>query len=327
MNTVQTYRSFICLLKIAVFLLQLHGIISLGQRCSFCFLDEAADNSKRKDSDASSALGVSIPKQSDKERRSVTGKPRSSFSDKLKKSSNSLKPFAIKDCSNVHSVDCLWAAKEGKDLKLIVDATEEMEVEEEEGATDRPMIMAHRSILCEASGVWAAMFGGQGWLEDTTSEVTVGGGVGINCVQAIVHYLYGCRRCSYLSNLPLIAYINLLHACHMYGLAKLQHFAAEQIVQNCVTGDDVLAVYVSGVGRINEDIITAVLIKLISVEVPTWRRSEWLQSLSCSVHGPDLLHNLYTIVFRALESGASNCNCDISQSLYMASESVYDKLI
>ncbi|XP_018014289.1 uncharacterized protein LOC108671292 [Hyalella azteca] len=187
-------------------------------------------------------------------------------------------------------------------------------------------IRAHRSVLREASEAWAAMLGDQGWKESTDGVVRVGS-VGPESLKAIVHHLYGCT-CSALSCISLSSYVELLHACHMYGLTRLQNYAAHRIVQVCRSGNDVVSVFSRDVGRIDEEVVKSVLLRVVTcTNVRSWRRAQWLHSIAHSVHGKDLLHNLHTILYNALNNNRDCCNCNSAKGLYMTSYSVYDKLV
>ncbi|KAF2354586.1 Armadillo-type fold [Trinorchestia longiramus] len=187
-------------------------------------------------------------------------------------------------------------------------------------------IQAHRSILCGASEVWAVMLGEQGWREATDGVIRVGG-LGQHALTAIVHHLYGCT-CAALSSLTLHEYVELLHACHMYGLKQLQNYAAHRIVQTCSTAMDVLTVYHASVGLVDKDVITGVLVRMIACkDVRSWRRAQWLHTLAHAPPGEQLLNNIHSLLFHALEANKNTCTCDTSQGLYMTSNSVYSKLI
>lgn len=250
---------------------------------------------------------------------------------------------------------CVWNEVDGKDIKIIISENENewlnksgLESKSENAAVgssgdmtgvdrgsnddnnknssdETNSVWAHSSVMRDASKVWATMLDGDSWRESRNNVVTVSG-VSLDGLRAMVHYMYGCT-CAALTHLPLRTCVQLLLACDMYGLPHVRRFAARQIILSCCSGEEIVHVFSSGVGRVEEDIITTLLVHLVTDNtIHTWRRARWLHSIAESEHSGDLLHNLYTILYSALENNTM-CNCDTKQHAYMASNNEYDKLI
>lgn len=306
--------------------------------CVFCLMTTRKNKISKNDFDASGDLtGYSCASNPTQE---STKEEKSNTSSKI-----TIKSSMPEPCYQCQPGNCNWADINGKDIKLVADQkhsdffTHISQEENNEGIEDfhlgqrsesmenldDDVVWVHRSVLCAASEVWTTMLGDGGWQESQSDVVKVQG-VSFEALRAIVHNLYGCN-CSALSNLSIMNYVQILFACDMYGLKQLRRITARQIILNCSSGEDIVFVYSSGVGRIEEDIISAILVDFLTDQnMFTWKRAKWLHSIAISSHAKELLDILFTIFNTALEN-VTNCMCQPKNNLYMVTTEEYDKLI
>ena len=197
--------------------------------------------------------------------------------------------------------ECYWEMKQNPDLDIV--ALGDIDQEEMSGEA----VSAHRDVLRAANSVWDAMLGGN-WQESGERAVRVRG-MDAPTLRAIVHHMYGCK-CAALTKLNLQTYVSLVLACDMYGMPQLQTYALSRIKPLCCTADNLIAVYGSGIGRVDDSVVIECLWRVVvEVSAPTWLRSQWLYAVSTSPFAADLLYNLREMLLKPMQK-TLYCNCD-----------------
>ncbi|XP_069974894.1 uncharacterized protein [Penaeus vannamei] len=204
---------------------------------------------------------------------------------------------------------CKWAKESVRDVTFKL----------EDGST----VSASREILAEKNEVLRNMLMGS-FVEGTTSCITLSDRSRAS-YEILIHFLYGCR-CDVLDSGDIKTYIELVFLSQMYMLNSLQTFAMAKMISSIKVGRDIIGIYESGVGFIDENLILQALCTVLVKPMKTWKRARWLKELFQSEHACDIDHNIRMILHHPLDLNRLICNCDQSKSLYRISESEYTKL-
>lgn len=145
-------------------------------------------------------------------------------------------------------------------------------------------------------------------------------------VEMLIHFLHGCRHCSLMECGRMEAYVELVLMSQMYLVEGLQGYAEARMIASISEWEDVIHIYESGVGRINENLILQAICLVLVKPMKTWKRARWIKGLFQSPHAEDIDHNIRMILHHPLDMNRLVCNCNQSLSLYMVSESEYRKL-
>lgn len=145
-------------------------------------------------------------------------------------------------------------------------------------------------------------------------------------VEMLIHFLHGCRGCQGMEGARMEAYMELVLMSQMYLVEGLQGYAEARMIAAVSEWEDVIHIYESGVGRINENLILQAICLVLVKPMKTWKRARWIKGLFQSPHAEDIDHNIRMILHHPLDMNRLVCNCNQSLSLYMVSESEYRKL-
>ncbi|XP_042892679.1 uncharacterized protein LOC122266852 [Penaeus japonicus] len=189
----------------------------------------------------------------------------------------------------------------------------------EDGST----VSASREILAEKNEVLRSMLMGS-FVEGTNSCIELPER-SRSSLEILIHFLYGCR-CEVLDNGDVKTYIEVVFLSQMYMLNSLQAFAMAKMISSIKDGRDIITIYESSVGVIDENLILQALCTVLVKPMKTWKRARWLKEMFQSEHACDIEHNIRMILHHPLDLNRLICNCDQSKSLYRISESEYTKL-
>ena len=145
-------------------------------------------------------------------------------------------------------------------------------------------------------------------------------------IEMLIHYLHGCWVCAHMEGRAMEAYMELVLMSQMYLVERLQLYAETQMISAINEWNDIIQIYESGVGRINENLVLRAICTVLVKPMKTWKRARWIKGLFQSPHAEDIDHNIRMILHHPLDMNRLVCNCNKSLSLYMVSESEYTKL-
>lgn len=188
---------------------------------------------------------------------------------------------------------------------------------------DGTTVSASREILAEKNEVLRSMLMGS-FVEGTNSCIELPER-SRSSLEILIHFLYGCR-CEVLDNGDVKTYIEVVFLSQMYMLNSLQAFAMAKMISSIKDGRDIITIYESSVGVIDENLILQALCTVLVKPMKTWKRARWLKEMFQSEHACDIEHNIRMILHHPLDLNRLICNCDQSKSLYRISESEYTKL-
>lgn len=224
------------------------------------------------------------------------------------KQNNTLGPFS--DLSEAEKLkDCKWKHDETKDVTFKLD----------DGST----VSANREFLAEKNEVLRGMLKGS-FVESGSNFVEMPT-ISKTSLEILIHFLYGCR-CDLMEKGDVQTCIDLVFFSQMYMVKNLHSYAVFKMMSAINDGGDIIRIYESGVGRIDENLILQALCVVLVRPMKTWKRALWMKELFESVHAEDINHNIRMIIYHPLDMNRLTCNCDQSLSLYMVSESAYRKL-
>ena len=222
-------------------------------------------------------------------------------------SNQSTEPLKIV-CSG-HTEICHWTNDNNKNITFKLE--------------DGSEVKANRELLATRNEFFKGLL--KGHFAESNSEQVPITSISKPCLEFIIHFLYECS-CTTLYRGNMESYLELLFASEMYFLHKLRNYAAYKVISQINKAEDVLRIYESGVGRIHEDSILHALCIVLVKPMKTWKRARWIKSLFTSKFSEDIIHNISMILKYPLDVNREICNCDMTQSLYMVSENVYEKL-
>lgn len=188
---------------------------------------------------------------------------------------------------------------------------------------DGSCVSANREFLAEKNEVLSNMLMGS-FSEGLSSCIDVAWTCKAS-VEELMHFFYQCE-CGLMGQGDTKAYIELMFMSQMYLMDDLQDYAAHNLITSISGGKDIITIYESEVGRINENIMLQALCNALVKPMKTWKRAIWLKELFQSQHADDIDHNIRMIIHHPLDMNRLVCNCDQSLSLYRVSESDYRKL-
>lgn len=119
--------------------------------------------------------------------------------------------------------------------------TSEVEKDTEMILDDGQIIGVNKNIMCESSGVFGAMLSGQ-FAESSQKQVKLQE-TGFEALKCLVHYLYGCRWCSSISNMPPKVLLELTSLTDKYLLSDFNQSVSCEIVKRCMKLDQVVDIY------------------------------------------------------------------------------------
>lgn len=207
------------------------------------------------------------------------------------------------------SKKCKWKDDEVKDVTFKL----------EDGST----VSANREFLSEKNEVLRGMLMGS-FVEGESSFVKLAL-KSKSSLEMLIHFLYGCR-CDFMESKNVTEYIDLVFLSQMYLVEDLHSYAMLKLLDSISDGEDIIRIYESGVGHIDENLILQVLCIALVRPMKTWKRARWLKELFQSSHSEDIDHNIRMIIHHPLDMNRLVCCCDQSQCLYKVSESEYTKL-
>ncbi|XP_071538495.1 uncharacterized protein [Panulirus ornatus] len=213
------------------------------------------------------------------------------------------------DPSDVKVKECKWKDDETKDVTFKLD----------DGST----VSANREFLAEKNEVLRGMLMGS-FAEGVSTFVELPL-TSKTSLEMLIHFLYGCR-CDLMEKGDVKAYIDLVFFSQMYMVENLHSYAVFKMMSSINDGGDIIRIYESGVGRIDENLILQALCVVLVKPMKTWKRALWIKELFESKHAEDINHNIRMIIYHPLDMNRLICNCDQSLSLYMVNESAYRKL-
>ena len=209
------------------------------------------------------------------------------------------------------STECLWPrGKEEKDVTFRLG----------DGST----VSANRESLADKNEFLRGMLLGS-FSEGLSSSVDLPW-TSKESTEMLIHFLHGCRLCSHMERGGMQAYMELVLMSEMYLVEELQVYAESRMISAINAWEDIIRIYESGVGRINENIILWAICTVLVKPMKTWKRARWIKGLFQSPHAEDIDHNIRMILRHPLDMNRLVCNCNKSLSLYMVSESEYTKL-
>ncbi|KAK8397301.1 hypothetical protein O3P69_004778 [Scylla paramamosain] len=209
------------------------------------------------------------------------------------------------------TMDCQWLKdKEEKDVTFRL----------EDGST----VSANRESLADKNEFLRGMLLGS-FSEGLSSSIDLPW-TSKESTEMLIHFLHGCRRCIHMESGGMEAYMELVLMSEMYLVEELQVYAESRMISAINAWEDIIRIYESGVGRINENIILWAICTVLVKPMKTWKRARWIKGLFQSPHAKDIDHNIRMILRHPLDMNRLVCNCNQSLSLYMVSESEYTKL-
>ncbi|KAK3884636.1 hypothetical protein Pcinc_011101 [Petrolisthes cinctipes] len=209
----------------------------------------------------------------------------------------------------VQSRECKFACDKNKDITFKL--------------KDGSCVSANREFLAEQNEVLSNMLMGS-FSEGNSSCIELAWTCKAS-VEELMHFLYKCE-CNVMGRGDTKAYIELMFMSQMYLMDDLHAYAVHNLIPSISGGDDIISIYESEVGRIDEHIILQALCNALVKPMKTWKRAIWLKELFQSRHAEDIDHNIRMIIHHPLDMNRQVCNCDQSLSLYRVSESDYRKL-
>ncbi|KAK7069184.1 hypothetical protein SK128_018719 [Halocaridina rubra] len=203
--------------------------------------------------------------------------------------------------------------------KFKLDKVKDITFKLENGET----LSANREFLSEKNDVLNGMLSGS-FAEGKSTSVDLAT-TSKTSLEMLIHYLYGCQ-CDFLENANFRSYLQLVFLSQMYMVKDLDAFAMLKMISAIGEGSDIVMLYESELGRINEHIVLQAICTTLVRPMKTWKRARWFKELFQSKHADDIDHNIRLILHHPLDLNRLVCNCDQSLSLYAAKESVYSKL-
>nr|XP_045614950.1 uncharacterized protein LOC123768446 isoform X1 [Procambarus clarkii] len=213
------------------------------------------------------------------------------------------------ESEEIKTKECKWENDKVKDVIFKLD----------DGST----ISANREFLSEKNEVLRGMLMGS-FVESGSSYVKMPL-TNKAALEMLIHFIYGCR-CDVMDSGNMSAYIDLVFISQMYFVKHLHAYAVFKMMASISDGEDILKIFESGVGHIDENLILQALCTVLVRPMKTWKRARWMKELFQSSHSKDIDHNIRMIIHHPLDMNRLVCTCDQSLSLYMVSESVYTKL-
>lgn len=102
-------------------------------------------------------------------------------------------------------------------------------------------VRVNRGRVCASSEVFAVMLDGS-FAEAQKNSVSLPK-TSKDALLALVHYLYGCRRCPGLSDLRVTVLLELVSLSDKYLLKELNRQVWQEIVERCLDPDQVVCIY------------------------------------------------------------------------------------
>ncbi|XP_068245940.1 uncharacterized protein [Palaemon carinicauda] len=213
----------------------------------------------------------------------------------------------------------LSESDDSKQCKFISDEVKDVTFSLEGGET----LSANREFLSEKNDVLNGMLMGS-FAEGSSACIKLPE-IKKAALEMLIHYLYGCQ-CDFMENADFQSYLQLVSLSQMYMVKNLDTFAVMKMISTISEGSDIIMLYESGLGRIDENIVMQAISTTLIRPMKTWKRAQWFKELFQSKHSADIDHNIRVVLHYPLDINRLVCNCNQSLSLYAVNESVYSKL-